>query len=151
MLVITISDRAYNKVYEDLSGEAIISILRENNIESKKIILPDDYDLIVKTFSENLSFDYIITTGGTGMSKRDITPEATKFFTDKEVPGISEYLRMKSLEETPYAVFSRGYSGIKENTVIMNFPGSFKAAEFCMRLILPLLEHGVKMLAGGGH
>ena len=116
ILVITISDRAFNGIYEDKSGEAIVVLLKKYFIEKgfdinniKKILIADEYDIILNTLKENKdNFDIIITTGGTGLSERDVTPEATREFCKKEVSGISEYLRAKSMKETLFASLSRG-------------------------------------------
>lgn len=154
ILVITTSDRAYNNIYEDKSGKAIVEILSKyyETATLKKIIVADEYDIILKTLNDNKSlFDIIITTGGTGLSKRDVTTDATAIFCKKEVPGISEYIRMESLKETKFAVLSRAFSGINDNTFVVNFPGSEKGATFCANLIAPLLEHIIKMMKGEGH
>ena len=156
ILVITVSDRAYKGVYEDKSGAIIIKTLEEklqnkiSNIE--KIILPDEYDIILNTLNENKEkFDIIITTGGTGLSKRDVTPEATEDFCKKEVRGVSDYLRQESIKDTIFASLSRGYAGINDNVFVVNFPGSVKGAEYCTNLIIPLLEHIISMIKGEGH
>ena len=159
ILVITISDRAFNGIYEDKSGESIADLLKKyfaekgfdiNNI--KKIIIPDEYDMILNTLKENKdNFDIIITTGGTGLSERDTTPEATKEFCKKEVSGVSEYLRAESMKETLFASLSRGYCGINDKVFVVNFPGSEKGAIFCANLIIPLLSHIVDMMNGHGH
>ncbi len=153
ILVLVTSDRCYNKIYEDYSGEAIIKILKSYNSDyiTKKVIIDDDYDKIINTFIEHKEYDWIITSGGTGISPKDFTHTATRDYCEKEIVGISEYLRNKSLEETIFAVFSNGYSGIKNNTIIVNVPGSEKGAVFCTKLLLPILEHGVNMLKGLPH
>lgn len=159
ILVITISDRAFNGIYEDKSGEAIVVLLKKYFIEKgfdinniKKILIADEYDIILNTLKENKdNFDIIITTGGTGLSERDVTPEATREFCKKEVSGISEYLRAKSMKETLFASLSRGYSGINDKVFVVNFPGSEKGAIFCANLIIPLLSHIVDMMNGKGH
>lgn len=154
ILVITVSDRAYKGIYEDKSGIAIIDILN-SKLEKKtleKIIIPDDYNIIFKTLNDNREkFDIIITTGGTGLSSRDCTPEATKAFCEKEVVGISEYLRRESIKETIFATLSRGYAGINKKVFVVNFPGSVNGAIFCTNLIIPLFEHIVKMMNDEGH
>ena len=95
--------------------------------------------------------DVIITTGGTGISPRDITPDITKQYCDKELPGIAEILRARSYQETSAAMLSRGYAGLKGNTLIINFPGSVKAVRLCTRVVAPELKHAMSMLRGGGH
>lgn len=158
ILVITVSDRAFKGIYEDKSGDAIINLLKEYFIKEnliykiEKIIIPDEYDIILNTLKENKdNFDIIITTGGTGLSERDVTPEATRDFCKKEVSGISEYLRAESIKETIFASLSRGYAGINDKVFVVNFPGSEKGAIFCTNLIIPLLAHIVDMMNGKGH
>ncbi len=151
--IITLSDRAFNGIYEDLSGPKIKEIILENKIDCKisNIIIPDEVEDLKKELQKSLDSDYIITTGGTGISPRDITPEVTRSFCDFELPGISEMLRYESLKETQHAVFSRGFSGVRGKTIIINFPGSVKAVTLCTKLIVPILEHGKKMIEGKGH
>lgn len=158
ILVITVSDRAFKGIYEDKSGDAMINLLKEYFIKEnliykiEKIIIPDEYDIVLNTLKENKdNFDIIITTGGTGLSERDVTPEATRDFCKKEVSGISEYLRAESIKETIFASLSRGYAGIKDKVFVVNFPGSEKGAIFCANLIIPLLSHIVDMMNGKGH
>lgn len=158
ILVITVSDRAFKGIYEDKSGDAMINLLKEHFIKEnliykiEKIIIPDEYDIILNTLKENKdNFDIIITTGGTGLSERDVTPEATRDFCKKEVSGISEYLRAESIKETIFASLSRGYAGINDKVFVINFPGSEKGAIFCANLIIPLLSHIVDMMNGKGH
>lgn len=158
ILVITVSDRAFKGIYEDKSGDAIINLLKEYFIKEnfiykiEKIIIPDEYDIILNTLKENKdNFDIIITTGGTGLSERDVTPEATRDFCKKEVSGISEYLRAESIKETIFASLSRGYAGINDKVFVVNFPGSEKGAIFYANLIIPLLAHIVDMMNGKGH
>lgn len=158
ILVITVSDRAFKGIYEDKSGDAIINLLKEYFIKEnliykiEKIIIPDEYDIILNTLKENKdNFNIIITTGGTGLSERDVTPEATRDFCKKEVSGISEYLRAESIKETIFASLSRGYAGINDKVFVVNFPGSEKGAIFCANLIIPLLSHIIDMMNGKGH
>lgn len=158
ILVITVSDRAFKGIYEDKSGDAIINLLKEYFIKEnliykiEKIIIPDEYDIILNTLKENkYNFNIIITTGGTGLSERDVTPEATRDFCKKEVSGISEYLRAESIKETIFASLSRGYAGINDKVFVVNFPGSEKGAIFCANLIIPLLSHIIDMMNGKGH
>jgi len=151
--VITISDRAFRGEYEDLSGPKIKEIIEASVLQAKvrMKIVPDDKEAVRQALLDNLDQDYIFTTGGTGLSPRDITPEVTEEICDKEIPGISEMLRRESYKETKNAVLSRGYSGLKGKTIIVNFPGSVKAASLCTRLMLPIMEHGRKMVHGGRH
>lgn len=151
--VITVSDRAFSGEYEDLSGPKIKEILSAADpaAEISLTVVPDEKEKIRQAIASHIGTDYIFTTGGTGISSRDITPEVTEEICEKELPGISEMLRRESYKETKNAVLSRGYSGIKSNTIIINFPGSVKAVTLCTNLVLPILEHGVKMLHGGKH
>ncbi|MEI0596705.1 MogA/MoaB family molybdenum cofactor biosynthesis protein [Brachyspira pilosicoli] len=154
ILVITVSDRAYKGIYQDKSGEIIIKTLEEELKDKiiNKIIIPDEYDIILNTLKNNKDkFDIIITTGGTGLSQRDVTPEATMEFCKKEVRGVSDYLRQESMKETIFASLSRGYAGINDNVFVVNFPGSEKAVKYCTKLIVPLLEHIIAMIKGEGH
>ncbi len=151
--VITASDRAYSGEYEDRSGPKIKELIEKSGIESTITlsVIPDEKDLLIKEMEWNLDKDYIITTGGTGISPRDVTPEATKSVCEFELPGIAEMLRSESYKETKNAVFSRGISGLRGKTIIINFPGSVKAVTLCTKLIIPILEHGIKMVNGEKH
>ncbi|MDA3937893.1 MAG: MogA/MoaB family molybdenum cofactor biosynthesis protein [Spirochaetia bacterium] len=151
--VITISDRASKGIYEDLSGSEIEKILNEivpSCLIERKIV-PDEKDDILKALKSFAGYDFILTTGGTGIGPRDVTPNVTEEYCDRELPGISETLRAESLKETNSAMLSRGYSGMKDNTVIVNFPGSVKAVRLCTKVIAPVMIHAVKMIKGEGH
>jgi molybdopterin adenylyltransferase len=151
--VITISDRASKGIYEDLSGPAIEKIIQETitAAEISRVIVPDEKDEILKALREAASADFILTTGGTGLSQRDITPEVCREYCDSSMPGISEILRSESYKETPHAMLSRGYAGIKDKTVIVNFPGSVKAVTLCTKILLPIMGHAIKMINNEGH
>lgn len=151
--VITISDRASRGQYEDLSGPEIVSILREAfaGSEIRREVVPDEVQAINEAFERHTDADFILTTGGTGISSRDITPEATLSYCERELPGIAEALRAESYRETPMAVLSRGVAGIRGNTIIVNFPGSVKAVRLCARVLIPIMEHALSMLRGEGH
>ncbi len=151
--VITISDRAFRGEYQDMSGPAIVEIISESDTEANVTltIVPDDEIQIEKALRDHLGKDFIFTSGGTGISPKDLTPDITRTICEKELPGVAEMLRRESYKETKFAVLSRGYAGMRGNTIIVNFPGSVKAAHLCANLMLPLLEHAVKMLKGGKH
>lgn len=153
ILVLTISDRASQGVYNDQSGPVIEQVLRSLIAAPQVVrsVVPDDKQAILNALGENTDKDVILTTGGTGLSPRDITPDVTTEFCDRLVPGIAEFIRSASLQETPRAVLSRGVAGQKGHTLIVNFPGSPKAAEFCARLIAPLLAHALEMMKGKSH
>jgi molybdopterin adenylyltransferase len=153
ILVITISDRAFRGEYEDLSGPAVKAILEEEieGTEVEIVIVPDEEEDILRALESGLGCAAVLTTGGTGLGPRDITPEVTARFCDRPVPGISEMLRAESLRETRNAALSRGYSGMKGRTLIVNIPGSVRGASFCAKLLAPLLVHAEGMISGGGH
>lgn len=151
--VLTISDRASRGEYEDLSGAKIAEILSASfpQAELVRIIVADEKNEILAALEKSKHADFILTTGGTGISPRDVTPDVCKAFCDKELPGIAETLRAASLAETPQAMLSRGYAGMKNNTIVINFPGSVKAVTLCTHTILPIMEHACKMIQGLGH
>ena len=151
--VITISDRASKGIYEDKSGPEIVSIIKEQvpECEVESIIVPDEKSEILAAFQKFSHSDFIFTTGGTGIGPRDFTPEVTEEYCDKELPGISETIRALSYKETISAMLSRGYSGMKGNTIIVNFPGSVKAVRLCTSIVAPVMTHAVRMIKGEGH
>lgn len=153
VLVLTVSDRAAQGVYEDRSGPEIEKILRDNlpGISMARKTVPDEKNEILESFEDNRDMDVIITTGGTGLGPRDVTPEVTGEFCEKLVPGIAEYLRFRSFEETPNAALSRAVAGTAAGTLIINFPGSVRGAAFCAEVISPLLGHAIDMVHGRGH
>lgn len=153
VLVLTISDRASQGIYEDRSGPAIEAVFSEKlpDAHIERRIVPDEEGPILETFSHHLANDVIITTGGTGIGPRDITPDVTEKFCDRVIPGIAEYLRAASIAQTTHAVLSRGVAGVKGNTIIVNIPGSVKGAIFCTELLITILPHAVTMVQGGGH
>ncbi len=151
--VVTVSDRASAGVYEDRSGPAIVEVLGEllPGAAVEREVVPDGEASVLAALGRHPDADWIITTGGTGPSPRDRTPEATAAFCDRAMPGIADYLRQRSLEETPHAVFSRGEAGLRGTQYVVNFPGSEKAARFCARVLAALMEHGTRMAKGEGH
>lgn len=153
ILVLTVSDRAFSGDYEDRSGPEIRRILEASGLELRihTGLVPDDPAAVLGALEKQSGMDWIITTGGTGIGPRDITPEVTQKFCERMLPGVAEMLRRESCRETPYAVFSRGRCGISGSTLVVNFPGSVHAVRLYTRLILPLLEHGPRMLRGEGH
>jgi molybdopterin adenylyltransferase len=151
--VITVSDRASKGVYEDLSGPAIERIIAAGcpGAVVEREIVPDGEASVYNALTRHAEADWIITTGGTGPSPRDQTPEATARFCDRLMPGLAEYFRSRSLDQTPFAVFSRGTAGMRGPQYVVNFPGSVKAAAFHAEILAPLLEHGTSMALGQGH
>jgi molybdenum cofactor synthesis domain-containing protein len=153
--IITLSDLGSQGLREDKSGPLIKEMLESMAIFeiSKTIILPDDVNLIKKAlidWADSDQINLILTTGGTGFSQRDWTPEATIAVCDRLAPGIPEAMRYYSLQITPKAMLSRSAAGIRKNTLIINLPGSPKAVKENLEAILPSLEHGLQMLLSLG-
>ncbi len=150
--VITLSDKGYKGEREDLSGPLVKKILEENNYEVvENLLLPDERDKLeyeLKRLSDKRQVNIIITTGGTGFSERDITPEATIAVCDRMARGISEAIRAYSMTITKRAMLSRAESGIRNKTLIINLPGSPKACKEALEFILLELNHGLNVLAG---
>ena len=147
--VLTVSDRSSQGLRDDKSGPAIIELLISNNYKNIDYkIVPDEQESIIDQINSwvHLKINLIFTTGGTGFAPRDITPEATAKIIDRETPGISEYLRYRSFQITPHATLSRGTSGIKDKTLIINLPGSPKAARECVEFLLPILPHAIELM-----
>jgi len=148
--VITISDKCSRNEREDRSGKYLLEFFTQKEWEIREYkIIPDELDLIsgtLKNICDEKICDLIITTGGTGFSSRDITPEATKKIIERETPGISEFLRSEGQKKTPRALLSRGASGIRCRTLIINFPGSIKAVKENIEIIYKLMLHGIDIL-----
>jgi len=151
--ILTISDRGSRGERQDLSGPA----LRERLLETEKfqIVLekivsdePAEIEAALIQWSDQSAVDLILTTGGTGFSPRDLAPEATAAVIERPAPGFAEAMRAESLKITPHAMISRAVSGIRKSTLIINFPGSPKAARECLEFILPALPHALLKLAG---
>jgi molybdenum cofactor synthesis domain-containing protein len=149
--IICVSDRCHKGECEDRSGPVIAECISVLSTENEYRLVPDEKEQIsgaITELSDNFNADVIFTTGGTGFAPRDITPEATKAVIEKEVPGISEAIRSKSLEITDRAMLSRAISGIRGNTLIINLPGSPKAVRESIEVVLPVLPHAVETLSG---
>ena len=150
--VITLSDKGYAGEREDKSGPLLCEMITEAGYEVKEtILLPDEQKEIEKCLCklcDTDKVDVIFTTGGTGFSPRDCTPEATMAVAERNVPGIAEAMRMASLQVTPRAMLSRGVSVIRGKTLIVNLPGSPKAVGENLEVILPALDHGLAILSG---
>ncbi len=153
--VLTVSDSCFNGSRIDESGPLIERALEGGGWEIKeKKILPDELDVIVrqlKAWSDELKLNLVITTGGTGLSPRDQTPEATISVVERRAPGISELLRLKGLKQTPVSCLSRGEAGVRGKTLIVNLPGSPRAVREGMKILLSVLNHALEMIEGKGH
>lgn len=150
--IVCMSDKGSKGEREDISTQVIEKIILENGYKiTKKVLIPDDFQKIKDTLIEicdNNHADLILTTGGTGFSKRDATPEATEEIIEKRVPGIPEAIRAYSLTITKRAMLSRATAGIRKDTLIINMPGSPKAVEESLTYIISELKHGLEILVG---
>jgi len=150
--ILTVSDKASRGQREDLSGKVIREIVGQLPAQVVKYtVVPDDRARIEKELmciSEQV--DLVLTTGGTGLSPKDVTPEATTRVIEKIVPGISEAMRMEGLKHTPYALLSRAIAGVRKTSLIINLPGSPKAVRENLEAILPAIPHAIETLKGEG-
>jgi len=154
-VVITVSDACSRGERKDESGEVLMQLLKEMSahIVATKIV-SDDLEPLTETlreFAQRPDVDVIVTTGGTGFSPRDNTPEATLAVIEREARGLAEAMRMETLKLTPMAMISRGVCGISSGTLIVNLPGSPKAVRESFAVIRPVLDHAVALLAGRSH
>jgi molybdopterin adenylyltransferase len=148
--IITVSDRSARGERPDASGPALESEVQSQGWQvTRTEIVPDDLlplrDLLV-SWADSGDLDVILTTGGTGFSPRDVTPEATRAAIERDAPGLAEAMRSASLQVTPHAMLSRAVAGIRGHTLIINLPGSPKAALENLQVTLPVLEHAVQLL-----
>lgn len=152
-LIVTVSDRAAAGVYEDGSGPAIHAVLQREfpgaRIEGR--VVPDEEGALRGALVAGEEMDVVLTTGGTGLGPRDITPEVTAAHCERELPGVAETLRRRSYEVMPTAMLSRGYAGLKGSTIYVNLPGSVSGARDCTEMLVPVLSHAVETLRGAGH
>lgn len=153
--ILTISDRAYQGLYEDESGPALMELVRGELREETDLyhVCPDDFTEIrraLEKWCDDAHMDLILTTGGTGFAPRDVTPEATRAALERETPGLVQAMIAASLLKTPHAMLSRMAAGIRGRTLIVNLPGSPKAARENFLTILPALPHALELIRGGG-
>lgn len=152
--VLTTSDRAYQGIYEDESGKQIQRVIQtflHNPIEFHYHIIYDSQEEIqdlLKNLSDIIGCDLILTTGGTGPAKRDVTPEATQAVCEKMLPGFGEKMREESLRYVPTAILSRQTAGIRGKTLIINLPGKPKSIQECLRVIFPAVPHCIELIDG---
>ena len=148
--ILTVSDRSSRGERADASGPALVDLVQENGWRvTNQEIVPDDVNeiqKILKDWADSGSTDVILTTGGTGFALRDVTPEATRAVVERLTPGLDEAMRLASLKVTPHAMLSRAISGIRRRTFFINLPGSPKGARENLEVVIPALEHAVKLL-----
>ncbi len=153
--VLVISDSTYQGKRQDKSGLIIRNKLEKYSVDVKEYkVLPDDKNAIIRELlrlSGEERVDIIFTTGGTGLGPKDLTPEATREVLDRNAPGIVEAMRNYGQQRTPYSMLSRNIAGVRENSLIVNLPGSSKGAKESMDSLLPAVFHALKMIRGGGH
>ncbi len=149
--IVTISDSASRGQRESTSDKVIAEMVKNIGIVDSQIIIPDEFDTIVECLqklSDEKLTDIILTTGGTGLSPRDVTPEATCKVIDREIIGIPEKMRIETSKISPNAILSRAVAGTRKDTLIINLPGSPKAVKECLETILPVLVHTVDVIKG---
>lgn len=153
--VLTVSDRCSQGLAPDRSGPHIEERLRQAGWDvTVSLIVPDEEELIERTlieWADHWEVDLILTTGGTGFSHRDVTPEATLEALDRRAPGIAEALRAEGIKQTVTACLSRNEAGLRGKTLIINLPGNPKAVQVGMDFLLPILPHALEMISGKGH
>lgn len=150
--IITVSDKGSRGEREDLSGREVRRLLENLDVDVREsIIIPDEEEVIAKTlieYSDQKKLDLVITSGGTGLSPRDVTPEATRKVIEREIPGMAEAMRQESSRQTKYAMLSRAVVGARGHTLIINLPGSPKAVRENLLAVLPVIPHAIEKLQG---
>jgi molybdenum cofactor synthesis domain-containing protein len=150
--IITVSDKGSRGERVDTSGPTIEEMIKQIGGKVEKyIIVPDEKKEIKEAIiemSDTLGLNLVLTTGGTGFSNRDVTPEATLEVIERHVPGIPEVMRARSLQVTPKAMLSRAQAGIRKQTLVINLPGSPKGVRENLEVIIPALKHGIEILTG---
>ena len=149
--VLTVSDRSAAGLRDDTSGPLLADLLEASGWQvAERRVVPDDSAAIegALTALADLRIALVLTTGGTGLSPRDVTPDATRAVADREIAGIAEAIRAAGLGETPHAMLSRATAAVRGRTLIVNLPGSPRGAESGFRILAPVLEHAVRLVAG---
>jgi len=153
--ILTVSDSCARGDRQDVSGKVIEDLLKNNGFHvTEKTIVPDELDAITDRLlylADRTDTDVVLTTGGTGLGPRDVTPEATESVCEKLVPGLAEIIRMQGYNKTKRAVLSRAVVGIRNQTLIVNLPGSAKGTQQSLELIIELLPHALDMIHGKSH
>lgn len=152
--IVTVSDRASAGIYDDISGQAIINTLNDYLISEWKEsyeIIPDEQEVIEKTIIDMVDHQnccLVITTGGTGPAKRDVTPEATEAVCDRMMPGFGELMRAESLKYVPTAILSRQTAGLRKSSLILNLPGKPKSIRECLDAVFPAIPYCIDLMEG---
>ncbi|HIJ80804.1 MAG TPA: MogA/MoaB family molybdenum cofactor biosynthesis protein [Desulfuromonadales bacterium] len=151
--ILTLSDKGSRGERVDESGPALASWLAERDVHTaQSLVIADEFERIAEVlieWADSKAFDLILTTGGTGVSPRDVTPEATLMIVERVVPGIGELMRLRSLDKTPMASLSRSVAGIRGRALIINLPGSPKGALENLEAVWPVLGHAIEKIRGG--
>jgi len=150
--VLTVSDGCFRGIRDDTSGEAIVSWCAEAGYEvAARKVVPDDVTEIVPVlleWADAMGLDVVLTTGGTGLTPRDVTPEATRVVLEREAPGIAEELRRRGVASTPFSILSRGLAGVRGTTLLVNLPGSKGGVRDGLALLDTVLDHAVALAHG---
>ena len=147
--VVTVSDSCFRGDKDDVSGKLLCKLAEALGPVVSYEIVPDEEDVLRRTLLELVDtrkVDFVFTTGGTGVSPRDVTPEATRSVLDKEVPGLGELMRLRTVSSSPTSVLSRAVCGVRAKALIINLPGSPRGVEECLGVVLPLLSHANDMI-----
>lgn len=152
--VVTVSDRSFRGERADASGPAVVEVLsRLPAVVEQRIVIPDEKPYIgraLRHLADAIGLDLVVTTGGTGVDPRDVTPEATREAIDREIPGMAEFMRSESQKKVATAMLSRAVAGVRGRTLIVNLPGSPAGARENLECLLPVLPHAIEKIRGGG-
>lgn len=152
-MAVTVSNRASAGVYDDVSGPVLVTRLRELGCEVEGPVVIPDGERVEEVLREAVAqgYDTVITTGGTGLTPMDLTPEMTRRVIEREIPGIAEAIRLAGREKVPTAILSRGLAGVAGHTLIVNLPGSKGGVKDGMDVLADVLQHAIDQIAGGDH